>query len=238
MLKNAIVLVAVTLVVATAAPAAAQNNAEIFVVHGIPAADVPGAPAGLPVDVSFGGACLLPNLTFGQIVGALSVPAGTYAVAVHFPATGRCSSAAVIGPAQIPFRAGENSTVLAHLTASGGLTASKFVNNLSTTPANRARVTIQHAANAPAVDFYLTTQFGSALATRGLATSVVNGESATVPVAGTSTQFAITAAGATAAAYGPVGLSLQPNKAYFLYVVGSLANNSLSVISKDVSELK
>jgi len=221
-----------------AAPATAQNNAEIFVVHGIPAADVAGAPAGLPVDVSFGGACLLPNFTFGQIVGALSVPAGTYAVAVHFPATGRCTSAAVIGPAQIPFNAGENSTVLAHLTASGGLTASKFVNNLSTTPANRARITIQHAANAPAVDFYLTSQFGNALATRGLATSVVNGESATLPVAGTATQFAITAAGATAAAYGPSGLGLQPNKAYFLYVVGSLANNSLAVIAKDVSELK
>jgi hypothetical protein len=37
---------------------------------------------------------------------------------------------------------------------------------------------------------------------------------------------------------GVSGLGLQPNKAYFLYVVGSLANNSLSVIAKDVSELK
>ena len=150
---------------------------------------------GLPVDVSIGGACALPNLTFGQIVGPLHVPPGTYAVAVHFPATGRCTSPAVIGPAQVPLNAGENATVLAHLTGSGGLTASKFVNNLTPTPAGRARVTIVHAANAPAVDLYLTTQFGNLTATRGLATSVVNGETATVPVAGSSTQFAITAAG-------------------------------------------
>jgi hypothetical protein len=93
-------------------------------------------------------------------------------------------------------------------------------------------------ANAPAVDLYLTTQFGNVTATRGLATSVVNGETATLPVAGTSTQFAITAAGATAAAYGPSTLGLQPNKVYLFYVVGSLVNNSLGVIAKDVSELK
>jgi len=224
---------------AAAVPAAAQTtNAEVFIVHGIPAADVPGAPSGLPVDVSVGGSCLLPNFTFGQIVGALHLAPGTYSVAVHFPATGRCTSAAVIGPAQITFNAGENSTVLAHLTGSGALTASKFVNNLSPTPANRARVSIFHAANAPAVDFYLTNQFGSATATRGLATSVVNGESATIPVAGTGQQFAVTAAGSTAAAFGPEVLGLQSNKAYFLYVVGSLANNSLRVIAKDVSELR
>lgn len=234
-MKRALLFV---LLLSAAAPVAAQTNAEVFVVHGIPAADVAGAPSGLPVDVSIGGTCSLPNLRFGQIVGPLHVSPGTYAVAVHFPATGRCTSSAVIGPAQIPFNAGENSTVIAHLTGTGGLTASKFVNNLTSTPAGRARVSIVHAANAPAVDLYLTTQFGNLTATRGLATSVVNGETATVPVAGTSTQFAITAAGSTAAAYGPSTLGLQPNKAYLLYVVGSLANNSLSVIAKDVSELK
>lgn len=228
------------LLVSTAVPAAAQTAtaAGVFIVHGIPAADVPGAPTGLPVDVSVNGSCLLPNFTFGQIVGALQLAPGTYSIAVHFPATGRCTSAPVIGPAPIPFYAGENSTVIAHLSGSGGLTASKFVNNLSTTPANRARVSIFHTANAPAVDFYLTNQFGSATATRGLATSVVNGESATVPVAGAGQQFAITAAGGAAAAFGPQVLGLQANKAYLLYVVGSLANNSLTVISKDVSELR
>jgi len=231
-------VLSVVMLLFAAAPAAAQSASEVFVVHGIPAADVAGAPAGLPVDVSIGGACALPNFTFGQIVGPFVVTGGTYAVAVHFPATGSCTSPAVIGPAQIPFNPGESSTVLAHLTGTGGLTASKFVNNLTPTPANRARVSIFHAANAPAVDLYLTTQFGNTLATRALATSVVNGESATVPVTGASTQFAISAAGAAAAAYGPSVLGLQPNKAYFLFVVGSLAKNSLTVIAKDVSELK
>jgi hypothetical protein len=219
-------------------PAAAQSRAEVFVVHGIPGADVSGAPRDLPVDVSVNGACALPNFRYGQIVGPLQFNPGTYRVAVHFPATGSCTSAAVIGPADIPLFAGENSTLLAHLTGTGTLTASKFVNDLRPTLSSRARVVLHHTANAPAVDLYLTTQFGNALATRGLATSVVNGETATVPVAGQNTQLAITAAGNTAAAYGPVGLGLQPNRLYLLYVVGSLANNSLNVIAKDVSELR
>jgi hypothetical protein len=231
-------LASLAFVLLLSAPAAAQSSALVFVIHGIPGQDVSGAPRDLPVDVSVNGACALPNLRFGQIIGPLSFREGTYAVAVHFPATGTCSSAAVIGPAQVPFAAGENATLLAHLTGTGTLTASKFVNDLRQTPASRARVTVHHTANAPAVDLYLTAQFGNALATRGLATSVVNGESTAVPVAGQNTQFAITAAGQTAAAFGPVGLGLQANRAYLLYVVGSLANNSLGVIVKDVSELR
>lgn len=232
-------LASFAVLLALSAPAAAQSSsAQVFVIHGIPGQDVAGAPRDLPVDVSVNGACALPNLRFGQIIGPLSLREGTYTVAVHFPATGSCTSAAVIGPAQVPFAAGENATLLAHLTGTGTLTASKFVNDLRTTPASRSRVVVHHTANAPAVDFYLTTQFGNALSTRGLATSVVNGETTTLPVAGQNTQFAITAAGQAAAAFGPVGLGLQPNRAYLLYVVGSLANNSLGVIAKDVSELR
>jgi hypothetical protein len=221
------------------APASAQGTrAEVFVVHGIPGQDVAGAPRDLPVDVSVNGACALPNLRYGQIVGPLQLNPGTYRVAVHFPATGACTSAAVIGPADIPLFAGENATLLAHLTGTGALTASKFVNDLRQTAASRARVMVHHTANAPAVDVYLTTQFGNALATRGLATSVVNGETATLPVAGQNTQLAIAAAGQSAAAFGPVGLGLQANRLYLLYVVGSLANNSLNVIAHDVSQLR
>ncbi|HEX8027129.1 MAG TPA: DUF4397 domain-containing protein, partial [Vicinamibacterales bacterium] len=97
-------------------PASAQSPAEVFVVHGIPGQDVAGAPRDLPVDVSVNGACALPNFRYGQVVGPLRLNAGTYRVAVHFPATGTCASAAVIGPAEVPFAAGENSTLIAHLT--------------------------------------------------------------------------------------------------------------------------
>lgn len=224
-----------------AAPAHAQQApvAEVFVVHGIPGADV-GAPGALPVDVSVNGACALRNFQYGQILGALHFAPGTYTFAIHLANSANpCGNAPVIGPAAIPLFAGENSTIIAHLTGAGAPTASKFVNNVSRTPTGRNRVSVHHTAAAPAVDAYVTTAFGNPLATAALATGVVNGESATLPAPGpVAVQFALTPAGTQTAAFGPVVLRLDPAKAYFLYVVGSVARGTLNVIAKDVSELR
>ncbi len=221
------------------APAAAQtSNAEVFIVHGIPGQDV-GLDAALPVDISVNGACALTNLRFGQIVGPIHVPAATLAIAIHpASASSPCGLAPVVGPANVPFLSGEKATVIAHLTGSGAPTASKFVNNLSKTSANRARLTLHHVANAPAVDAYLSREFGNPLATLGLVSGLVNGEQATLPVGAGAWQVALTAAGSTAAAFGPGVVRLSADKAYFLYVVGSLTNRTLTVIAKDVSELQ
>lgn len=239
-MRTALATLVLPLALAAATPAAAQQAqvAEIFVVHGIPGADA-GVPGPLPVDVSVNGACALRDFRFGQIVGALHLPPGTYNFAIHLAnAAAPCSNPPVIGPAAIPLFAGENSTIIAHLTAAGVPTASKFVNNLSRTPAGRNRVSVFHTAAAPAVDAYVTTNFGNPLATAGLATGVVNGEFATLPAPGAAVQFALTPTGSQAAAFGPVVLRLDANKAYLLYVVGSVARGTLGVIAKDVSELR
>lgn len=210
---------------------------EVIIVHGIPGADL-SQPGDLRVDISVDGACAIRQLAYRGIVGPLHVAAGTRNIAVHYPATGNCTSAPVIGPAAVPFYTGETSTVIAHLGSDGRPTASKFVNDLRTTTAGRARVLIHHTANAPAVDAYLTRAFGNPLSTVSLTTGLVAGEQAVAPVPGDTQQLALTAAGSTAAALGPVGVSLSPNRAYLLYVVGSLTNRTLDVIVKDVSELK
>lgn len=220
-------------------PSAAQSQtAEVLIVHGIPGQDLGLDPA-LPVDVSVNGACALTGFRFGQIVGPIHLPAATLAIAIHpANATSPCSLPAVIGPAQVPFNAGEKATVIAHLTGTGTPTASKFLNNVSKTTANRTRVTLHHTANAPAVDAYLSREFGNLVATAGLATGLVNGEQTVLPVAAGAWQLALTPAGGTAAALGPAVVRLAADKAYFLYVVGSLTNRTLTVIAKDVSELQ
>jgi hypothetical protein len=239
-MKKSLLTVLLPVALLAAAPASAQTPppAEVFVIHGIPGADA-GAPGNLPVDVSVNGACALRGFTYGQIVGALHFQPGTYNFAIHLANAGApCSNPPVIGPAAIPLFAGENSTIIAHLTAAGAPTASKFVNNVSRTPAGRNRVSVHHLAAAPAVDAYVTTAFGTPSATVGLATGVVNGESATLPAPAAAPQFALTLAGTQTAAFGPVVLRLEANKAYFLYVVGSAARGTLNVIAKDLSELR
>jgi hypothetical protein len=224
-------LVAACLVL-TPAAALAQSQAppSILVIHGLPGGDLQ-QPRELPVDISVNGACAVTRLSYRGIVGPLTVPAGTYAIAVHYPATGSCSSPAAIGPANIPFYPGESSTVIAHVGADGRPTASKFVNNLAPTAANRARAAIHHTANAPAVDVYLTRAFGTPTSTIALTTGLVPGEQTTVPIPGERQQLAITAAGAAAAVFGPAGLGLSADNLYSLYVVGSVANNTLDVIA-------
>lgn len=238
-MKRALLLLGMVGTLGSASMAQAQQPpAEIFVVHGIPGADV-GAPGPLPVDVSVNGACAIRNLQFKQIVGALHLTPGTYSIAIHLAnASSPCSNAAVVGPASVPVYPGENSTIIAHLTTAGAPTASKFVNNLSKTAAGRNRVSVFHTANAPAVDVYATTNFGDPLATAGLATGVVNGEFATLPAPAAAVQLALTPAGSRVAAFGPAVVRLDPNKAYLFYVVGSVGRGTLDIIAKDVSELK
>jgi hypothetical protein len=202
----------------------------VIVVHGIPGGDLQ-QPAALPVDISVDGACALTAVPFRSIVGPLAIPAGTRRLAVHYPSTGSCGGAAVIGPASVPFNAGENATIIAHLGANGAPTASKFANNTSATPTGRARVAVHHTANAPAVDVYLTRAFGTAASTLALTTGLVPGEQSVVPIPGEHQQLAITAAGTSTAAFGPVGLGLTPGNLYSLYVVGSLTNGTLAVIA-------
>ena len=239
-MKRNLIALGVSMVLSAAASAQAQQPppAEVFVIHGIPGADV-GAPGSLPVDISVNGACAIRGLQFKQIVGAFHFAPGTYSFAIHLAnASAPCSNPAVIGPASIPLFSGENSTIIAHLTTAGAPTASKFVNNLSKTSPGRNRVSVFHTANAPAVDVYLTPNFGDVLATAGLATGVVNGEFGTLPAPAAAVQLVLTAAGSRAAAFGPAVVRLEPNKAYFFYVVGSLARGTLDIVAKDVSELR
>jgi hypothetical protein len=215
----------------TASPAFGQStSASVIIVHGLPGGDLQ-QPADLPVDISVDGACALTRVTYRTIVGPLHIPAGTRSIAVHYPATGSCSSPAAIGPAAVPFNAGENATIIAHVGATGAPTASKFLNNVSATPAGRARVAVHHTANAPAVDIYLTRAFGNAAATIALTTGLVPSEQTVVPIPGEHQLLAITAAGSPTAAFGPAGLGLSPRNVYSLYVVGSLTNRTLDVIA-------
>jgi hypothetical protein len=217
--------------------AAQSRNGRIFIVHGIPGADV-GLEAAAAVDVSVNGACLLSNFQFRQVVGPIALSAGTYAVAVHVANAGRpCGSPAVIGPAPVPVNDGETAAIVAHLTAEGAPTASRFVLDLSATQPGKARIAAFHTAAAPVVDVAAGTDVGSPAGRAFFLGGFRNGEAASVPVPGASVQLAVYPTGSTAPAFGPAVVGLEAGKAYFFFVVGSVARGTLGVIAQDVSEL-
>jgi hypothetical protein len=140
-LKSAAVLALITGALG-AIPAAAQDDAQLSVLHGVP---------GLTVDVCVNGNVLLPDFAPGTWAGPLALPAGTYTVAI-FADTTDCSGTPAIGPINLPLAAGMNYTAVAHLNATGTPTATLFTNDTSAAGAGEGKATVRHtAANAEGV---------------------------------------------------------------------------------------
>lgn len=128
--------------------AGAQESSDVYVVHGIP---------GVNVDVYVNDALTLEGFAPKDIAGPLELPAGNYDIKIFAAADGPAATAAertddaVIDVApDVP--GGANLSVTAHLDGEGTPTLSAFANDVSETSAGEGRITIRHAAAAPAVD--------------------------------------------------------------------------------------
>jgi hypothetical protein len=217
-----VALVTLSLLVPTTA-LANHRPATVFVTHGIPGAN------GFPVDISVSGpggirACL-PAVTFTTVAGPWSVPPGTYTVAIS-PANRRaCSAAPVLGPVDIPFEAGEDAAIVAHLTAAGQPTAGKYAVDLRPAGFGKARVNVFHLAAAPAVDISVTRGDRTALEL----TDVENGDSAAAGFRPGAYEVSIAPAGDPTPVFGPVSLRLRPFVAYLVFAIGSLGDGSFTL---------
>ena len=133
----------VTVAFGSAASAAAPGNTTVTVVHGIP---------GVPVDVYVNGTDVLPNFTFGTVSPALSLPPGTYAVAVKAAGT-----STTLLSATETLTSGENASIVANLDTHGSPTLNVFANPTTPAPPGDAWVLVRHTADAPGVDVYAGT---------------------------------------------------------------------------------
>lgn len=220
---------------------ASAGNATVTVIHGITGQDLGLAPS-LPVDVEVVGVgCALTNFTFGTISSRLSLPAGAYDLRVRL-SDGACGGAVAVAANQVPFAADENATVIAHLDANGGPTASKFTNDLSPSSQHQGRVQAHHTAAAPAVDLRFNWPFPSRFAgspfarflrrifSRPVASlnGVTNGQSGAVELPARDFELNIAPAGGSPIATIPVGI--LEGKTILAYAVGSLASGSFQLI--------
>jgi hypothetical protein len=134
---------------------AQDKNARLYVVHGIPGLDL-GLDPDLSVDVFVNDGLAIPGFKFGEKVGPLALPAGTYNIKIALEGT----TDPVI-EADVPFFSNETAVVIAHLTTEGGITASKFVYDMSPISGVKSRFYFNHLANAPTVDVWATRTFGA-----------------------------------------------------------------------------
>ncbi|WP_250445704.1 DUF4397 domain-containing protein [Actinotalea sp. C106] len=209
------------LAMAAAAPATAATDdmAMLSVLHGVP---------DLTVDVYVDGELTLDDFEPGDLAGPLELPAGTYSVAITASDAADDSEPA-IGPIDLPLEAGMNYTAAAHLTAEGEPTASLFTNDISATEAGEGRLTVRHAAAAPAVDILA----GEDAVITNLSNpdeEVLNLPAGTVPAA-------VAATGTTEPVIGPADVDVAEGVNTIVYAWGSLEDDNLDLAVQTIEGL-
>lgn len=197
--------------VASAAPAAAQATSTVFIVHGIP---------GQPVDVYVNGQKTLANFQPATVAGPISLAAGSYTVALTRPGEPVSNAIVTVNNAQIP--AGQNLSIVAHLSATGQPTLSAFVNDTSPVRPGDARVTARHVAAAPAVDIRANGQV--------VFPNLTNPNEAKASVGSGTVRADVVLAGTRTVVLGPSSLTAAPATNTIVYVIGSASDKTLAFL--------
>jgi hypothetical protein len=224
-----LVLVLSLAVLTFAVVSAAGHEAIVYVGHGIPGESL-GLPNELPVDVLVNDTiCLLKGFEFGEFAGPVPLEPGTYNIKILLADEKNPCGGTVVIEANVPFEAGKNYTVFAHLTADGVPTASVFENDVSSAVAGYTRLTVRHTAAAPAVDIKLFRGWGRGRMV-GLIEDLMNPEQAgPLNIRPGAYEAVILAANTDFEVLG-VPVELNPHKSYIVYAVGSLDPATFTVL--------
>lgn len=196
-----------------------SHDATVSVLHGVP---------GLTVDVYANGEELIPGFEPGTLTDPLSLPAGTYDIAI-FPEGEGPDGDPAIEASGVEVPAGVNATIVAHLTEDGEPTASVFVNDTSELAAGQARVTVRHIAAAPEVDVRVneTPTFEQ----------LANPDEATADVDAGTVSADVVLAGTEDVALGPADLDLAEGVGTIVYAWGSAADENLALAVQTIDGL-
>ena len=208
-------LIAALFVFSAALPAAA---ADVFVVHGIPgvAVDVYATPSGAPLP----GSPTIPNFQ-PKAVRAITAGPGAFDIRIFAAGANPQTATPVIAVIGAPLPATGEVSIVAHLTEAGQPTATIYRNDNSPVQSGWARVSVRHAASAPAVQLV-------AGGTPKLALANPYFGDLEIPAVPIALQLQTPFAGAAVTPV--VTLPFASGTRYFVYAIGSLAGGSFDFI--------
>jgi Domain of unknown function (DUF4397) len=205
-------------VFALATPAqAADNNATVSILHGVP---------GATVDVYANGKALLKNFKPGTLTDPQQLPAGTYDLKVVQAGDG-ADGDAVIEADNVKVPGGANITVAAHLSEDGDPTLTPFVNDVSKIPAGKARVIVRHTAAAPAVDVRAGGD--------PVFTDLSNPDEKSAEVGAGTIRADVVLAGTEDVVLGPASLKLAEGTTNIVYAWGSAEDDNLKLAVQTIT---
>ena len=191
-----------------ATPSQAADEAELYVVQGLP---------NRSVDVSIDGDSVAKGVAATKVAGPFDVSAGTHTVTISDDGKTVVEKTVKVG-------ADQSTDVVAHLPAPGksAPAITTYKNDLSAVPADKANLTVAHTAEVPSADITVNGKV--------LFSDIANGEalSLVVPVATYST--AIVPHGEDTPVYlGPVKLTVQGGALNRVYAVGDPEKKTMNV---------
>ena len=204
---------------ASPASAATAGSATVSVVHGIP---------DTPVNVFVNGKSTLPDFKPGTVAGPLTLPAGTYKVTV-FPASDTAGTGTPVIAASATVAAGENVTLVAHLTADGKPTITPYVNDVSSIAAGDGRLVVRHTAAAPAVDVRANGKVAFS--------DLTNPHEAKADLPAGTISADVVLAGTDTVAIGPADLTVKAGTETIVYAIGSASDKTLGVVVQTIDGL-
>ncbi len=183
------------------------DTSDVQVVHGVP---------GLTVDVYVDGGKALPSFAPNTRTDAIPFPAGSYEIKVVPEGGDPATDAVITQTVEVP-AAGLDIDLVAHYDGSGTPVLTAFVNDVSPTGDNKARLNARHTANAPTVDIRANggIVFGG----------VSNPDGGTTEVPAATYDVDIVAAGTTSEVF-QADLALAEGKSYYAYAVGNLSGTT------------
>lgn len=219
MKKSVLAIVAILAAIMLPASAAgAQDDVRVHLIHGIPDTDV---------DVAAGGEVVIPGFSFGDTQD-LSGFAGTTLEGLQVLVAGTDTVAIDVGDFDVP--ASGNFTAVAHLDADGVPSLAVFSNDTSTIDAGNGRLVVRHAAAAPNVDILADGNVAFA--------DVPNGAEGSVDLAAGTISATVVPAGETEpVVIGPADLPIAEGSSLIVYAVGSLDDDSLTVLTEVIADL-
>ncbi|GAA5159476.1 DUF4397 domain-containing protein [Ornithinimicrobium tianjinense] len=215
------VLLAGATAAAFAAPAAAdEHEATVSVLHGVP---------GLTVDVYVNGEETIPDFAPGTLTDPMMLPAGSYDIAIYADGDTPDSAEPALSAEGLEVPGGANLTLAAHLDEGGAPMLSAFVNDVSATAAGEARLTVRHAAAAPAVDV----RAGGSPVIEGL----TNPDEEVLDLPAGTVSADVVLAGTEDVVLGPADLDLGEGVNTIVYAWGSAEDGTLDLAVQTIDGL-
>lgn len=202
---------------------AAEAASRVFVIHGIlgVTVDVYATPAGSAVPTT----PTIPGFLPKQIADIPGVPAAAYDIRIFAQGANPQTDTPVIAVLGATIPDNVELSILAHLDADGNPTATVYQNDNSRVQAGWARVSVRHAAEAPAVQLV-------AGGVPKLALSNPYFGDLEVPATTIALQLQVPFTGAAVTPVAP--LAFQSGTRYFVYAIGSLTGGTFDFILQAV----